>query len=121
MPPAESPKKTPGRETRAKKAASPPTSPGAAGKGECGICCEDGFEPSEMYAMSCGHRFCTDCWGGFVYNKLTEGPSCVYAMCPQSGCGEVVTSVEVRDVGGDAKAWEKYELRSFVDLNKKMR
>ena len=78
---------------------------------ECGICCDNDFEPAEMYSMSCGHSFCRDCWSGFVGNKLTDGPSCVYAKCPEAGCEEVVTSVEVGEVGGDVEEWRRWELR----------
>mmetsp|Transcript_4026 Transcript_4026/g.7621 ORF Transcript_4026/g.7621 Transcript_4026/m.7621 type:complete len:552 (+) Transcript_4026:279-1934(+) len=113
-PPLAPPGPSPGRSTRSCEAKNKADC-------SCGICCDDDFEPSEMYSMACGHSFCRDCWGGFVGSKLTDGPSCVYARCPEAGCDEVVTNVDVRDVGGDEKEWRKWELRSFVDLNKNMR
>ena len=60
----------------------------------CQTCMED-VPVAETYAMSCGHSFCVDCWGGFLENALMDGPRCVYQKCPEFGCNELVTEKEV--------------------------
>ncbi|GMI33680.1 hypothetical protein TrCOL_g737 [Triparma columacea] len=85
----------------------------------CNICCDDDFASDEMYAMSCGHSFCRDCWRGFLHSKVGDGPSCIYATCPAAGCPEVITEVEVSDVSKDVlPKFSTYQLRSYVNLNK---
>ena len=85
----------------------------------CGICCDNDYEPSEMYCMPCNHKFCKDCWEGYLLNKLQDGPVCVYANCPSADCKECVTEKEYADIVPDSlKKYNEYQLRSFVDLNK---
>ncbi|GMI00166.1 hypothetical protein TrLO_g11698 [Triparma laevis f. longispina] len=88
----------------------------------CKICCDDELTLPEMFSMPCSHNFCTDCWRGFLSNKISEGPACVYSLCPEAGCTEIVSGEEVKSMCPDKMSeWEKYELRSFVDLNKNTR
>mmetsp|Transcript_14707 Transcript_14707/g.30234 ORF Transcript_14707/g.30234 Transcript_14707/m.30234 type:complete len:555 (-) Transcript_14707:68-1732(-) len=86
---------------------------------ECKICCDDDFEPDEMYKMPCGHNFCRDCWGGFLHSKVGDGPSCVYATCPAAGCNELITEEEVSELAKDVlPKFTTYQTRAYVDLNK---
>jgi len=72
-----------------------------------------------MYAMPCGHKFCRDCWGGFLRSKVGDGPACVYATCPAAGCSEVITEEDVKEVAQEVlPKYNLYQLRSYVDLNK---
>mmetsp|Transcript_11209 Transcript_11209/g.27549 ORF Transcript_11209/g.27549 Transcript_11209/m.27549 type:complete len:536 (-) Transcript_11209:233-1840(-) len=83
----------------------------------CEICMdEDGFEPSEMMSMPCGHEFCETCWYGFVHNALEKGPLCVHETCPQAGCNEVITEEEVARAAPDLlPKFVSYQLKSFVE------
>jgi len=84
----------------------------------CQTCMED-VPVAETYAMSCGHSFCVDCWGGFLENALMDGPRCVYQKCPEFGCNELVTEKEVANINVSLlPKFQSYQLKSFVDLNK---
>lgn len=56
---------------------------------ECGICCED--SPSlQTYAMKCGHRFCIDCYGQYLYQKIKGEGEAARIRCPGDGCNKIV-------------------------------
>lgn len=84
---------------------------------KCEICMdEDGFDPSEMISMPCGHEFCETCWYGYIANALEKGPLCVRETCPQAGCCELLSEEEVGRVAPDLlPKFENYQLRSFVE------
>lgn len=83
----------------------------------CEICYdEDGFDPSEMIRMPCGHEFCECCWYGYVSNAIEKGPLCVRETCPEAGCNELITEKEVSRAAPDLlPKFESYQLRSFVE------
>lgn len=88
----------------------------------CGICFDDELTQDEMLAMPCGHEFCLDCWRGYIASKVSDGPSCVLAVCPEEKCHEVMTEEEVSKAIVDPsdeirKRYENYQLRNFVDVN----
>lgn len=84
---------------------------------KCEICMdEDGFDPSEMISMPCGHEFCETCWYGYIANALEKGPLCVRETCPQAGCCELLSEEEVNKAAPDLlPKFENYQLRSFVE------
>jgi hypothetical protein len=83
----------------------------------CGICYDDEITSLNSYAMSCGHRFCTDCWRSFLENKLEEGPTQILnATCPNHICTERITGVEVKEIIPQRiSKWKECLLRQFVD------
>uniref|UniRef100_A0A7S2IJU9 RBR-type E3 ubiquitin transferase n=1 Tax=Helicotheca tamesis TaxID=374047 RepID=A0A7S2IJU9_9STRA len=85
----------------------------------CEICFEDGgFAPEDMISMPCGHEFCRDCWRGFANNMVREGTSCLNYTCPQVGCNEKVTEVEIKKAAPQLlPAYKKHQLKAFVDTN----
>jgi ariadne-1 len=88
----------------------------------CGICFDDELTQDEMLAMPCGHEFCLDCWKGYISSKVSDGPSCILAVCPEEKCNEVMTEEEVSKAIVDPldetrKRYENYQLRNFVDVN----
>mmetsp|Transcript_21552 Transcript_21552/g.30186 ORF Transcript_21552/g.30186 Transcript_21552/m.30186 type:complete len:542 (+) Transcript_21552:54-1679(+) len=84
---------------------------------DCEICYED-YTSNEMLRMPCGHEFCLQCWLSFIQNMIHEGNSCLRTTCPQAGCKELVTEVEVQKAAPLLVAeYESYQLRSFVELN----
>lgn len=88
----------------------------------CGICFDDELTHDDMLIMPCGHEFCLDCWRGYITSKVSDGPSCILAGCPQDKCNEVMTEVEVSKAFVDPfndvrKRFENYQLRNFVDVS----
>jgi ariadne-1 len=81
--------------------------------------CYDPMEDGQKLAMPCGHEFCMDCWHDFCANAIQEeGPSCVLATCPQAGCDEILTEVEVQAAAPDHLAkFQSFQLRNFVESN----
>lgn len=89
----------------------------AAGK-TCAIC-YDSMDGTNTLSMPCGHAFCMDCWHDFCANAVQEeGPACVRTTCPQAGCEEVMTEVEVEAAAPDfLQKFQTFQLRSFVESN----
>mmetsp|Transcript_26289 Transcript_26289/g.46378 ORF Transcript_26289/g.46378 Transcript_26289/m.46378 type:complete len:501 (+) Transcript_26289:292-1794(+) len=81
--------------------------------------CYDPMEAGNKLAMPCGHEFCLDCWHDFCANVvLDEGPACVHSTCPQAGCEEVLTEVEVKAAAPDyLQKFQNFQLRNFVESN----
>lgn len=51
---------------------------------ECPICCEVG--DLETFSMSCGHRYCRDCYTRFMYEKIAEDGEVRTLTCPGDRC-----------------------------------
>ena len=83
----------------------------------CAICYDTMEGEGKKLAMPCGHEFCLDCWHDFCANAVQEeGPSCVRASCPQAGCDEVLTELEVQASAPEfLKKFQDFQLRSFVE------
>ncbi|KND00780.1 uncharacterized protein SPPG_03893 [Spizellomyces punctatus DAOM BR117] len=85
-------------------------------KFECPICCsdEDGLE---TLALSCGHRFCRDCYEAYLNEKIAQQGESRRIQCMEAGCRLVVDEKTVEMVVSP-KVYEKYRnllLRTFVD------
>ena len=55
--------------------------------------------------LGCGHQICTECWGDYITQKISEGPSCINAKCPVAGCSyklsvEIVEELTTKKVFG---------------------
>eukprot|EP01113_Clastostelium_recurvatum_P009537 TRINITY_DN1459_c0_g1_i1.p1 TRINITY_DN1459_c0_g1~~TRINITY_DN1459_c0_g1_i1.p1 ORF type:complete len:516 (-),score=173.31 TRINITY_DN1459_c0_g1_i1:106-1653(-) len=84
----------------------------------CMICCEKYPQP-DTYALSCGHRYCKDCWKSYIQIKVVEGPAVVDATCPFPKCKVKVHEDAVQKLVS-AEMLQKYRayiLKSFVDDN----
>ncbi|KAJ1964422.1 hypothetical protein GGI12_001439 [Dipsacomyces acuminosporus] len=99
--------------------ANPPTPKLQSGDEEftCGICFCEG--PEEQYlALSCGHRFCTDCYTQYITGKVREGESW-RIRCPAHKCKTLVGEESSRLLlAGSADTLTRYEdnlTRSFVN------
>lgn len=51
---------------------------------ECPICCEDG--ELETFALSCGHRYCKDCYERYLIEKVVEEGEVRKLLCPGDSC-----------------------------------
>ncbi|KAJ3213366.1 hypothetical protein HDU67_002948 [Dinochytrium kinnereticum] len=84
----------------------------------CEICYndEDGLE---SLALSCGHRFCRDCYSRFLVQKIEEEGESRRIQCPGTGCKLIVDEKTVELVV-PPRVHEKYRsllLRTYVDDN----
>lgn len=92
----------------------------------CPICCLD-YEPAEVasstFALSCGHRACTDCWTTYLESKIRDEGESVRIGCMESGCGKIVGEKIVDGlVGEETKEWYGALLnRTYVDDNPVLR
>jgi len=88
-------------------------------KFNCLIC----LEPVPMkntFALACGHRYCTPCYGMYLDYKVTcEGPSCVNGTCPYPKCTEIVHDKAYTDLLNPANVdlYKKYTFRAMVEGN----
>lgn len=57
----------------------------------CDICCEEG-DDLKTYAMQCGHRFCVDCYGQYLGQKIKEEGEAARIRCPGDKCTRIVDS-----------------------------
>ena len=74
-------------------------------------------------SMACGHDFCLDCWEDYLTNCIQEaGSTCVIATCPQAGCPEVITELEVQRAAAHLMPkFKHFQLQSFVESNPQFR
>lgn len=61
----------------------------------CDICCDDGPD-MKTFAMDCGHRFCADCYGTYLTQKITEEGESVRIQCMAEECTVTVNGKAVQ-------------------------
>jgi ariadne-1 len=84
----------------------------------CEICCDDDAD-METTSVSCGHRFCRNCYTHYLFQKIREEGESRRIQCPQSDCDVIVDEKTVALLV-DPQTNSKYrELlnRTFVDDN----
>ena len=88
----------------------------------CRICC-DHYKGRESFALACSHFFCQGCWVAYLSAKVHEGPTCVYATCPEHKCPQIVSEAVFKEFASeeDLKRYQTFSLTSFVDINKTLR
>jgi len=75
------------------------------GEDGCSICGDD--TPAERCtALTCGHRFCNDCWRNYMTLKIKEG-EVVKLKCMHVKCNLVIDEATVRKIV-DAPTYERY-------------
>lgn len=85
--------------------------------GTCPICC-DNFFANEMYGLECGHLCCVDCWDGHLTSKVSDGPSCVYTLCPMFKCDKTVPYSFFQQLISNQEVKNKYKgyvLKNFIE------
>jgi ariadne-1 len=66
-----------------------------------------------MSSAGCGHRFCHECWRGFVAAAFGDGARCLALRCPAASCRRaVLRGTFERFSTGD---YGRLLLRSYVD------
>ncbi|KAI5454771.1 hypothetical protein NCC49_003655 [Naganishia albida] len=89
---------------------------------ECPICCID-YSADEVERqtldLSCGHRFCKECWKGYLENKIMDEAESGRIQCMETGCGRIVGEKTVEAMVDDKVKNRYRELldRTYVDDN----
>ena len=53
--------------------------------------CYDEYEPHEVTRLAdCGHGLCNECMRYNLEAKLSMGPECVHAICPDPKCNMII-------------------------------
>lgn len=84
----------------------------------CGICFDD--SQTKYLALSCEHRFCTECWNAYITSKVrTEAEQ--WITCMADGCSLVASNLFVQQcLKKHPKTWERFQellVRHFVSSN----
>jgi ariadne-1 len=84
----------------------------------CPVCYEE-YPNNTMMGMICGHRFCNDCYKGYLECIIKDGPECIYSTCPDSKCRLVVTEEIFKKLVAKKfyAKYDKYIVKSYVDNN----
>jgi len=71
------------------------------------------------YALPCMHRFCGDCWKGYLENAVREGPTCLYLKCMYPKCTLSVRWNLFHKYCDEAiyKKFEEFKQRNFIENN----
>lgn len=91
----------------------------------CPVCYTDeaDLNKDDFYGLSCGHKFCRECWEEFLSEKLKEINSAILTNCPQQGCNCYVTESVFFKTLGKKKSSPAYRsylksiLKNFTDFN----
>jgi ariadne-1 len=88
----------------------------------CNICYEESGA-TDMSGLSCGHRFCGECWNAYLHNRVQEGSTSIFTSCPMEKCTEMCTEDMFQRFGGAAEflVYRKYLAESYVDINSRIR
>ncbi|KYQ88963.1 ubiquitin-protein ligase (E3) [Tieghemostelium lacteum] len=85
------------------------------------IICGDSLDQNNGSYLSCQHYACSDCWDGFITNKIKDGES-IGMTCLSFKCTNIIPDIFVKEVV--PKQYNKYLERlaqTFVDKNPNMR
>ena len=87
----------------------------------CTVCLED-VPMKDTYALVCGHRYCTECWGGYLKEAVSKLGHLVYrATCMHPECKAVIP-FDAWEKLSSKEDYDKYwyfMLKSFVEQDKK--
>ncbi|PIA38596.1 hypothetical protein AQUCO_02700069v1 [Aquilegia coerulea] len=88
----------------------------------CGICLEN-YPRKIMIDVGCGHPFCSTCWNGYIDTAIKDGPGCLMLRCPEHKCRVAVGQDMINMLASeeDKVKFSNYFLRSYVEVNKKMK
>lgn len=74
----------------------------------------------ELYGLTCGHIFCTDCWNTYVRTQMQEGMG-YKITCIGYKCSTLLDDDTVMKLTTDLNVRDKYKesiVNSFVQVNK---
>lgn len=57
----------------------------------CPVCYMEYPDANDIYRLpDCGHSLCKECYRYHLSAKITEGPSAIFAFCPDAKCNMIV-------------------------------
>ena len=73
--------------------------------------------------MGCDHKFCSDCYRGYVVNAVGTGPACILLNCPEHKCDEALPSTLFEKLCDEKslKRYRQFVLRHYVEQSKTLR
>ncbi|XP_029431673.1 E3 ubiquitin-protein ligase ARIH1 isoform X3 [Rhinatrema bivittatum] len=86
----------------------------------CHICYLN-YPTSYFTGLECGHKFCMQCWSGYLTTKIIEEGMGQTISCPAHGCDILVDDNTVMRLINDSKVKLKYQhliTNSFVECNR---
>lgn len=89
---------------------------------ECAICSDD-VAWADTHALGCGHRYCKECWGDYLEDRISKGKEGVFSQCPGLDCSVMVDDDSI-ELLVDATWYGKYAtaiVRSFVEDSNSLR
>jgi len=89
---------------------------------QCRICC-DVCDNADSFALGCEHKFCYQCYGGYLASAVESGPACILTTCPQHQCPQIVTRSIFRLLC-EKEVFDKYEsyvVKNYIETSKNMR
>ncbi|XP_058795446.1 E3 ubiquitin-protein ligase arih1l-like [Phymastichus coffea] len=90
---------------------------------ECQVCCSS-LLVSELTGLECGHRFCTNCWDGYLKIKIMNEGLVQKIKCMAQKCEIFMDDNTIMNLVKNPKVKQKYQkqiINNFVDYNKLMR
>ncbi|KAI0338229.1 hypothetical protein BDW22DRAFT_1363103 [Trametopsis cervina] len=88
----------------------------------CPICCDD--NPKDPRALTCGHKFCSSCWGEYIRTKVrTEAEH--WITCMSEDCNLVATTPFIKTALADDPAtfgrYKELLVRHYVASNSNLK
>lgn len=87
----------------------------------CVVCMED-VPMEKTYALGCGHRYCTECWKGYLKSAFSKfGPNVFRTTCMYPNCKAIVTFETWKNFT-DKENYDRYwyfSIKNFVEQDKK--
>jgi ariadne-1 len=88
----------------------------------CRICC-DSCSKNDAFSLGCNHMFCRPCYTEYARTQVMDGPSCVFAHCPQHKCNQALTRSHFAYFlsSSHQDTYEKYKVysvRNFIEMTK---
>jgi ariadne-1 len=82
----------------------------------CPCCFCDSIEWISI--VDCGHKVCLDCYQGYLESKVSDGPECVFAYCPDSKCNMIVPDALFQELLSpeSLKKYKYFSCQTFVNL-----
>ena len=82
----------------------------------CDICCEDDAG-LQSFAMSCGHRFCVDCYRQYLGQKIRDEGEAARIRCPGDACNKIIDakSLDLLVTPELTARYHELLMRTYVD------
>ncbi|CEP03701.1 hypothetical protein PBRA_003308 [Plasmodiophora brassicae] len=82
--------------------------------------CMDKFAMDDTLGLSCGHRYCIECWTKWVVAEFDKGPQAVFTTCPGFKCSAMIPEeIQLRLLPGPKRQqFKQWLLDAFVQGNR---